>query len=235
MEVERETVPHTGEWALPPARIIIVRARHVEWDGLRSMLRRWRRIEVVAEVIRADDAVRAAAQFRPQIILTASDMEGSSVVDLVRRVQEASAESQVMVFTGAPDPALHSRLRAAAVRGYVLWTDVTPLALHHALATVLETDLAVESVAAMEALAEAPERRRRERVQGLRFTERERAVLGGLAAGLTRAEIGKAEGISVRMVGRTITDLLEKVGVPNVRALVAVAVELGFGAAPAAV
>jgi hypothetical protein len=34
------------------------------------------------------------------------------------------------------------------------------------------------------------------------------------------------------MVGRTITDLLEKVGVPNVRALVALAVELGLGPEP---
>jgi DNA-binding NarL/FixJ family response regulator len=232
MEIEPETVPRAGEWALPPARIVIVRTRHIEWDGLRSVLRRWRRIEVVAEVIRADDAVRAVAQFRPQILLTAADLEGPSVVNFVGRVVEASPESRVMVLTEVADPALHSRLREAGARGYLLWADVTAATLHHALATVLETELAVESVAAMEALAHAPEQRRSEREEALRFTERERAVLRGLAAGLARSEIGEAECISVRMVGRTITDLLEKVGVPNVRALVALAVELGLGPEP---
>ena len=93
-----------------------------------------------------------------------------------------------MVFAGAPDPALHAELPAPDVRGYLLWTDVAPLGLHHALAAILETDLAVESVAVIEALARAPERRRRQRAETLHLTERERAVLRGLAAGLTRAE-----------------------------------------------
>ena len=232
MRLERKTVPHAGEWTLPPARIVILRTRHIEWDGLRSILRKWRTLAVEAEAIRVDAAVRAARQFRPQILLTAADLEGPSVVNFVGRVVEASPESRVMVFTEAADPALHAQLREAGARGYLLWADVTPATLHHALATVVQTELAVESVAAMEALAHAPERRRREREEALHFTERDRAVLRGLAAGLTRSEIGKAERISVRMVGRTITDLLEQVGVPNVRALVALAVELGLGPEP---
>ena len=232
MERERETVPHAGEWTLPPARVVILRTRHIEWDGLRSILRKWRSLQVESETIRPDTAVRAARPFRPQILLSAADVEGSSAVDLVRRVVEVSPESRVMVFAEWPDPALHSQLQELGVRGYMLWADVTPLTLHHALATVMETEIVVESVAATEVLGQAPERRRREWEEALHFTERERAVLRGLAAGLTRPEIGKAERISVRMVGRTITDLLEKAGVPNVRALVALAVELGLGPEP---
>jgi DNA-binding NarL/FixJ family response regulator len=232
VELERETVPYKGDWTLPPARVVILRTRHVEWDGLRSILRKWRTLKVEAETIRVDAAVRAARQFRPQLLLAAADLEGPSVVDFVGRVVKVSPESRIIVFADAPDSAVHGQLRGVPARGYLLWADVTPGTLHHALATVLETELAVESVAATEALAQAPERRRTEREEALQFTERERAVVRRLAGGLTRSEIAKAESISVRMVGRTVTDLLVKADVPNVRALVALAVKLGLGPEP---
>ncbi len=60
------------------------------------------------------------------------------------------------------------------------------------------------------------------------LTPRQQAILRGLAQGLTREEIAQVEGLSLRTVKRTISEIQAKVGVTTPFALGVAAVRLGL-------
>jgi two-component system response regulator DevR len=229
MNIEREIVAQPGVSTIRPAKLLLARSRHVGWEGLRAILREWSSVDVVGEVTRADEVLQVARHHRPEAILAAAQLEGTSIVTLAERLRGASPKSKLVVFADEPDRAHEAALQADSIYGVVLWRDVTPASVYWCLGTVLEAGLQVASRAAMEAPATLPERRQQERLEGLRLSERERRVLAGLAEGLSRKAIAEGEHLSMRTVARTITVLEDKLGAANVRALVARAVALGPG------
>jgi DNA-binding NarL/FixJ family response regulator len=229
---EGEVAYRPGAWVLEPARIMLAKSPNLGWEGLRSILREWPSIDVVAEVTRAEQAVATAGRHHPDGVLTAVDLEGTSIVTLAEQLREVSPDSRIIVFTDELDHKLQAVLKATNVYGVLLWKGVTSKGIYWCLGTVLEAGQRVASPAVVEELVAPSEQRGSGGVQTMELSGEEQTVLTGLAADLSESEIAEQEPMSRATVGRIVARLKRKLGVRTLVALGARARDQGFGDRP---
>jgi len=114
------------------------------------------------------------------------------------------------------------------VRGYLLWHGIDRACLCHALASVLDANLCVASPAAVQVLV-PPEYWPVPWRNEARFSQAERAVLRGLAAGLTEKQIAQDEAMSLRTVERVISSLEGRLEAPSLYVLALKVRDIGLG------
>jgi len=221
-----------GAWVLEPARIMLAKSPNLGWEGLRSILREWPGIDVIGEVTRAEEALRTARRHHPDGILTAGDLEGTSIVTLAEQLREVSPDSRIIVFTDELDHELQLALEATNVYGVLPWKGVTPKVIYWCLGTVLEAGQRVASPAVVEELAALSEQHGSGGVQTVGLSDEEETVLTGLVADLSESEIAEQEPMSRATIGRIVARLKRKLGVRTLVALGARARDRGFGNRP---
>lgn len=159
MDHERDGTRDHGPWELRPKTLVIIRSADMSWRGMESILRDWPNITVLATLTDPNEAVQAVRQLKPSAALTAVEVAGMSVVDLVRQLHDVSPETRVMVFTHELDHTLRLLIEAANVYGYVLWNAVTPEVIYWYFGAALEAGLRVASSAVVEKLAKSVDHR----------------------------------------------------------------------------
>lgn len=101
--------------------IVLADDHGVVRSGLRMVLERAGRLEVVAEAGDAASALRAVAEHRPAILVLDLTMSGTlSGLDAIPRVREASPSTRVVVLTIQEDPEFVRRALHDGASGYVL-------------------------------------------------------------------------------------------------------------------
>jgi len=211
------------------ARLLLARSRHLGWLAIRAMVENEPGVRVVADEERVDRAVRRAAQLQPDAILMDAEPDESPAAATARRLRDHCPRSKLLVFGAEPDRRTELALAEIGVDGFVLWDDLTPQTLHYALGAALVGGLCVGSPAAVQELVAGPERRQRQRTFDIVFTDRERAVLAGLAEGLIEREIAARMGVGPRTVERIARELEDKFDVGSLLELRGKARDLGFG------
>ena len=182
-------------------------------------------VEIIGETRHAAEAVRAVGQLHPDGVVVAIDVAGVSPVELVAQLREGSPETKVMVFGGQPGYELEMALAGLDVDSFLLWEDVTREAVLACLYGVLIAGVRVASPDAVRVVVSNSIRRDR----ALLFTEQQRLVLHGLAAGREEADIAKETGLGLRTVERRIGELKPALDAATLAELAAKARELGFG------
>lgn len=108
-----------------PIRVLLVDDYALFRDGLARVLKADRRFDVVGEASRGDEAVAAAAELRPDLILIDLRMPGMTGTEAIRRIRASDPRVAIGVLTiFASDQELQSALDAGAT-GYVV-KDSTP-------------------------------------------------------------------------------------------------------------
>lgn len=209
----------------PPLRIYLVGSDHVGWQALRALLRETSGVEVVGETRDAGEAVRAVARLRPNGVVVAIDVVGMSPVELVAGMRKSGPETKVLVFGGEPGYELEIALAELDVDSFLLWEDVTRETVFACLYGALVAEVRVVSPRAVEAVVANSIRRDR----ALLFSEQQRQVLHGLAAGQEEADIASETRLGLRTVERRIGELKTLLGVRTVSELADKARDLGFG------
>ena len=209
--------------------VLIVDDQPLQRLGFRMLLEANPDTEVVGEAGHGGEAVRMAAELRPDVILMDVRMPGMDGIEATRRVVAAGDRSRVLILTTFDlDEYAHEALRAGA-SGFLL-KDTAP-------ADMLR---AIEVVAAGEALL-APRVTRRLIEEftrapaptfpaaGLRgLTTRELEVLTLVARGLTNAELGACLRVGQTTVKTHIGHLLTKLDARTRAQLVMIAYESGL-------
>lgn len=163
-------------------------------------------IRVLATAATAAEAVVAARDHRPRVVLLDLLMPDQAAVDTIRQIKAASPNSQVVILTSHEGGDYIADVLAAGALSYVL-KDISPDDLITAVRkaargqSILNTRLA------------------RFLVDGFhgenddlyaRLTEREREVLQLIAKGLTNAEIAERLYISETTVKSHVSNILSK-------------------------
>ncbi|MFD4504188.1 LuxR C-terminal-related transcriptional regulator [Streptomyces sp. NPDC058457] len=208
--------------------VLVVNDQSLQRLALRMLLAAEPGLTVVGEAADGDEAIRASAALRPDVVLMDSHLARADAIDTIRRIArpaartrapgftgEAAAASRVLVLTAAEQEAdAWAALRAGA--GGFLLDDADPAELTAAIRVVAAGDAVITpglTRALIDAVRQQHTVRPLPRTSGLgTLTERERDVLIAVAAGWTNAEIAQWLSIAPTTVKTHVSNVLAKIG-----------------------
>ena len=200
-------------------RVVVADDHPVVREGLRAMLDAEPDLDVVGEAASGEDAVRLAAEHRPDVVLRDLRMPGGDGVTATGRIT-AAGHARVLVVTTYDTDADILRAVEAGATGYLL--KDTPRA---DLADAVRSAARGETVLAPPVAAKLVTR---VRGPGDALTPRELEVLAQVARGLSNAEIGRELLIGEATVKTHLIRAFEKLGVSDRTAAVTVAMSRGY-------
>jgi DNA-binding NarL/FixJ family response regulator len=193
-------------------RIVIADDHALAREGLRAMLERSGRFEVVGEAVSGEQAVALCAAHRPALVLLDIRYSGGGIdgLEAARRLAEEMPGVAIVMLTMHETADYLRAAIAAGARGFIT-KDASREELIGALDQVLGGGVAFPP-ALMRRAVSLPERSLGYAALE-RLTPREREVLDGLADGATNKEIAQKLGISPGTVKTHVERLIGKLGV----------------------
>ena len=209
-------------------RILLVDDHDLFRSGLRRLLDAEDGLQVVAEARHGDEAVRRAAQLRPQVVVM-DVMPGTSGIEATKGVLAASPETAVLMLTvsDADDEVLDAVLAGAC--GYLLKSATLP-----EIITAIRAAAAGQSLIAPSVTGGLLARLRRHGRTDARaqvasdLSARELDVLALLVEGRDNVQIGSKLHLSSSTIKHHVSSILHKLGVENRVQAAVVAVRQGL-------
>jgi DNA-binding NarL/FixJ family response regulator len=190
-------------------RVLIADDQPLMRAGFKAVLEATGTIDVVAEAASGEEAVRAAREHDPDVVLMDIRMPGMDGIEATRRMQR---QRVLILTTFGLDEYIIDALRAGA-SGF-LTKDAPTQQLVDAVRAVAAGDAVLSSSVTRQLLDQVGRRlpvavpRASERLESL--TEREHDVLRLLATGLSNAEIATALVVSEATVKTHVSHVLAK-------------------------
>jgi two-component system response regulator NreC len=216
-------------------RVLVADDHAVLRAGLRMLIRAQTDMDVVAEAADGEEAVRKAAETRPDVVLMDLSMPGSGGIRAIERLRQDCPASRVLVLTMHDVAAYLRSALAAGASGYVVKSAADSELLSairgvHRGRTVLDPELAAS------ALQNTLGRRPAGGLTADPLSPREREVLDLIAQGYTNQQIADRFGLSVKTIETHRSRLVEKLGLRSRAELVRYAMDSGLfpGGEPAA-
>lgn len=219
-------------------RVLVVDDQFLIRSGLTALLGAAPGIEVVAEAADGEEAVRLAAQTRPDVVLMDIRMPGTDGITATERIlAEADAEAdgaagqarpKVLVLTTFDSDEYVFRALRVGASGFLL-KDTPPDRLLAAIATVHAGEMLFSPRALQGIIAAYAGPVARDPHPGLAaLTPREREVLGLVGAGLSNADIAGRLVLSAATIKTHVHRCMSKLGVSSRAQAVVLAHESGL-------
>ena len=215
-------------------RVLVVDDQALVRRGFAMVLGNEPDIEVVAEAGNGIEAIAAAREHEPDVILMDIRMPELDGLEATARIlAEGNEETRIIILTTFdPDEYVYMALRAGA-SGFVL-KDIPPEALVDAVRTVAAGGAMLDPTITRRLIGRfagqlGNERDYSERLE--RLTSRERDVLRALAEGKSNVEIAESLFIGPATVKSHVSSLLSKLGLRDRAQAVVFAYECGLAKA----
>lgn len=192
-------------------RVVIVDDQPMMRAGFKAVLEAAGNIEVVAEASNGEEAVRAAREHSPDVVLMDIRMPGMDGIEATRRLP---GQRVLILTTFGLDQYIIEALRAGA-SGFLL-KDAPTQEVLRAVRAVAAGDAVLSAAVTRQLLDQvarrlpAPVSARPDDLDSL--TQREHEVLRMLANGLSNAEIATALVVSEATVKSHVSHILSKLG-----------------------
>jgi DNA-binding NarL/FixJ family response regulator len=211
--------------------VLLADDQHLVRAGFRSLLRRGRDLSVIGEASTGDEAVRAARDLRPDVILMDIRMPGMDGITATKKILAAQQTRIIILTTFETDEYVFAAL-AAGASGF-LTKEIDPDGLRAAVRVVAGGDALLSPSVTRRVVGQfahrpvpAAGRPGGERLSVL--TGREREVVRLVATGLSNDEIAATLVISPLTAKTHVTRAIAKLGVRDRVQLVIVAYEDGL-------
>ncbi len=199
-------------------RVLVVDDQALFREGLRTLLGTQPDLDVVGEAANGLEAVRAAADLKPDVVLMDLRMPVLDGASATRRLREAVPGARViMLTTFDDDETVFDGLRAGAV-GYLL-KDTQAARLFEAIRAAargesfLQPSIAAKVVAEFQRLARRPVATPESSSEAL--SDREVEILRLVSRGATNREIAASLVLAEGTVKNHVTNILGKLGVSD--------------------
>jgi two-component system, NarL family, response regulator LiaR len=212
---------------LATIRVLIADDHAVVRQGLRTFLELQHDIEVVADASDGEEAVAAALDGRPDVVLMDLVMPGVDGIEATRRILQERPDTRVIALTSfLDDDKVLPAVRAGAA-GYLL-KDVEPDELVRAIHTVNAGEALLHPAVTARVMRELTEGESAAAEPDGRLTAREREVLALVARGLPNKLIARELGIAEKTVKTHVSSILAKLGVSDRTQAALLAVRRGW-------
>ena len=202
------------------ARVLLVEPSRIVRQGIRVELAD-DEAEIVAEVGTGTDAIAAAAEHGPDVVVLDAKLPDGRTAEVIEALVAAQPSLRVIVLAEQVDEASVGAVIESGARAYLL-KDADDLNLAGTIARVL----AGESVLDPRAAAALIDSRRR--ADESKLSRQELKVLRLVSEGLTNPEIGKRLYLSRHTVKEYLSNAMRKLGAANRIDAVRKATELGL-------
>jgi DNA-binding NarL/FixJ family response regulator len=214
-----------------PIRVVIADDHPMFREGLTALFEAVPDIEVVAECASGAEAIEAAAQHQPDVVIMDLQMPGMSGTDATRQIVGTSPHIGVLVVTMFDeDESVFAAMRAGA-RGYLLkgagHQDVL-----RGVRTVAAGQAIFGSALAKRLIGYFAGTGSASAVPFANLTQREREVLDKVAAGRSNPGIARDLGLSEKTVRNHLSNIFVKLQVADRAQALVRAREAGLGMAP---
>ena len=213
--------------------VLVVDDQPLQRYGFRILLDSVPETEVVGEAAHGAEAVRKAAELRPDVVLMDIRMPGMDGIEATRRIVAAGERSRVLVLTTFDlDEYVHAALRAGA-SGFLL-KDVRPEELLAGIRAVAIGDAVIAPALTRRLLDEFAQyvpAHRADLAEDKRLsslTDREREILVAVGKGWTNGEIAARFVLSESTVKTHVGRVLAKIGARDRIQAVIFAYDLGL-------
>jgi DNA-binding NarL/FixJ family response regulator len=194
-------------------RVLVVDDHELLRQGVVSTLESESDFEVVGQAASSDEALGAARQLRPDLVLLDLYMPGRDGLSVLPLLREELPDSRIVMLTVSEDPdAVTQALRGGAT-GYLV-KGIRAEAFLEALRAVIAGESYVSPAVAGHILRSL-HGGQSENADLDALTGREREVLQLIARGFTNRDIADALVISERTVKHHVTAILSKMNVRN--------------------
>jgi DNA-binding NarL/FixJ family response regulator len=208
-------------------RVVIADDQPMMRAGFKAVLEATGSIEVVAEAGTGEEAVRAATEHAPDVVLMDIRMPGMDGIEATRRLPR---QRVLILTTFGLDEYIIDALRAGA-SGFLL-KDAPTQEVVNAVRAVAAGDAVLAPTVTRQLLDQVgrrlPSAVTRAPEALAQLTDREQQVLGMLAAGMSNAEISDALVLSEATVKTHVSNVLGKLGLRDRVQAVIYAYETGL-------
>jgi two-component system nitrate/nitrite response regulator NarL len=196
-------------------RLAIVDDHSIFREGMLSVLKTEPDIEIVGQGASADDAVRLAREFLPDIIFLDISMPGGGL-NAAQLIVEKYPVVKIIILTGSEGESHVMTALKTGARAYVL-KGVSARELVNILHTVQSGEIYVTPTLAANLLSDMTTGSRNEPSKSAfeKLTEREHEILALIAAGTSNKEIGLQLHLTEKTVKHYVTNILQKLQVHN--------------------
>jgi len=218
-------------------RILVADDHEVVRRGLASLLRSQPEWEVCGEAADGREAVEKALQLKPQIVIMDIGMPNLNGLEATRQILKANPDVSVLILTlHDSDQVVRDALNAGA-RGFLLKSDAARdlIAAVEALRRGKIYFTPKVGVMVLEGYLQRDHKSAPEPQIANRLTAREREIVQLLAEGKTSKEVAVALGMSVKTAETHRSNILRKLELHSISALVLYALQNNILHVPPAV
>ncbi len=200
-----------------PIRIVIADDHPVVREGLRRLLELQPGFSVVGEAADGVDALRAARDLKPDVLLLDVAMPRMNGLDVLRELGEQVEEVRTVLLTAAIEREETAQALRLGARGVVLKESATQL-LFKCIRAVMNNEVWVDHerigdlLRTMREMERAPSR---EPSPASRLTRRELQVIAAVVDGGGNKDIGATLRLSEQTVKNHLSNIFDKLGVSN--------------------
>jgi DNA-binding NarL/FixJ family response regulator len=195
-------------------RVVLADDHPVVRQGLGALLGAVEGIEVVAIAADGDEAVQAAVEYAPDVLVIDIHMPGLDGITATREIREQAPTVAILMLTMlADDDTVRAAIHAGAA-GYLL-KGASRQQIVRAIQTVAAGDIVLDSGVAEGVLHPASPTPSVAADPLAQLTARERQVLGLVASGLRTAAIAARLGLATKTVNNNLSTIFAKLGVSN--------------------
>jgi DNA-binding NarL/FixJ family response regulator len=196
-------------------RVLLVDDHELVRLGLKTLLSRYPRFEVVAEAGDASEAVIKALHYHPDIVIMDIRLSGKSGIEATREIIEQQPETKVVMLTSYAEDELLFDAIAAGAKGYVL-KRIGSAELVRALETVARGESLLDPAMTQKVFQRMRESARQaEDAAFATLTDQELRVLALVTEGKTNKEIAAKIFLSERTVRNYVSSILDKLNLSS--------------------
>ena len=209
--------------------VLIADDHSVVREGVRQLISQETDMEVVGEAADGLEALEAARQYQPRVVILDIAMPRVSGMEAVSLIKEAVPNTEVVVLTMHSKETMIHRVLEAGALGYVLKASPVSDVVHAVRAADKGEYFLSSKIRAEVVGAYVSGRRERPPVKGYDLlSEREQQVFRVLAEGNTTQQIADLLTVSPKTVEKHRSNIMRKLGLKDRLELVKLAIKIGI-------